>query len=190
MVLYEYNLDVYLSLIYYFSGSGRWNSRVVNEGIDWASRVILWSWQARGQCGLLNENFLSRTGATCDRYHTLPCVYIYKYNSLLGLWNPEVQCCIHKGSPIIPILSRINPIHRINTYFFKIHSNIVLPFTRRSSSRSLSFRCTCWNFESTLTFLHLDHRRFPVTTEWRVPSGCGGMMSRPPDMEVCCEYVE
>ena len=33
----------------------------------------------------------------------------------------------HKGSKIIPILSRINPIPRINTYFFMIHSNIVLP---------------------------------------------------------------
>ena len=29
----------------------------------------------------------------------------------------------------IPILSRMNPIARIDTYFFKIHSNIVLPST-------------------------------------------------------------
>ena len=29
--------------------------------------------------------------------------------------KPEVQCRIHKGSPIIPILSRINPIPRIDT---------------------------------------------------------------------------
>ena len=28
------------------------------------------------------------------------------------------------GSPIIHILNRINPIPRIDTYFFKIHSNI------------------------------------------------------------------
>ena len=46
-----------------------------------------------------------------------------------GLWNPEVQCHIHKGSPIIPILSRINPIPRTYTYLLKVHSNIVLPST-------------------------------------------------------------
>ena len=28
---------------------------------------------------------------------------------------------------LIPMLSRINPIPRIDTYFFKVHSNIVLP---------------------------------------------------------------
>ena len=31
--------------------------------------------------------------------------------------EPEVQCHIHKGSPTIRILSRINPITRI--YLFK-----------------------------------------------------------------------
>ena len=39
-------------------------------------------------------------------------------NSLHDLWNPEVQCRIQKGFPIIPILSRINPIPRIEAYFF------------------------------------------------------------------------
>ena len=52
-------------------------------------------------------------------------------NKLHGLMNPEVQCHIHKGSPIIPILSQINPITRIDTYLFKVHSNIVLPSTPR-----------------------------------------------------------
>ena len=41
----------------------------------------------------------------------------------------EFQCHIHKGSPIIPILSRINLIPRIDTYLSKVHSNIVLPST-------------------------------------------------------------
>ena len=40
---------------------------------------------------------------------------------------------LSKGTPIIPILSRINPIPRIDAYFFKIHSNIVLPSTPRPS---------------------------------------------------------
>ena len=52
---------------------------------------------------------------------------------LHGLWNPEVQYRIHKGSPVIPILGRINLVPRIDTYFFKIHSNNVLPFASRPS---------------------------------------------------------
>ena len=46
-----------------------------------------------------------------------------------SLGNPEVQCRIPKGSPIIPILGRINPIPCIDTYLFKVNSNIVLPST-------------------------------------------------------------
>ena len=43
-------------------------------------------------------------------------------------------------SPIIPILSRINPIPRIDTYFFKIRSDIVLSSTPSPSKRYLSCR--------------------------------------------------
>ena len=38
----------------------------------------------------------------------------------------KVQYYFQKGSPIITILSQINPIPR--TYFFKIISNIILLF--------------------------------------------------------------
>ena len=37
-----------------------------------------------------------------------------------------------QGCPIIPILSRMYPVPRIDTYFFKIHFNILLPSTPRS----------------------------------------------------------
>ena len=38
--------------------------------------------------------------------------------------NPAVQCHIHKGSLIIPILSWINPIPRIDTYLFEVHFTV------------------------------------------------------------------
>ena len=58
--------------------------------------------------------------------------YLILTNLLYGLWNLEVQCRIHKGPPIIPILSRISLIPHIDTYFFKIYSDIVLPSMLRS----------------------------------------------------------
>ena len=45
--------------------------------------------------------------------------------------NPEVQRRIHKGSPIIPILSRNNLILRIDIYFYKIHSILILSYRLR-----------------------------------------------------------
>ena len=50
-------------------------------------------------------------------------VYIYKASCLMEL---GVQCRIHKGSPVIPILSRLNLIPNIATYIFKIHSILIV----------------------------------------------------------------
>ena len=55
--------------------------------------------------------------------------------------EPGGSMRVHKDSPKIPILSRMNPITRIDTYLFKIHSNIVLPSTPWPFYRSLSCRC-------------------------------------------------
>ena len=44
------------------------------------------------------------------------------------LWNPEVQCRIHKGSPIISTLSRIDLIPGNDTYSFnQSSSNDLIP---------------------------------------------------------------
>ena len=56
---------------------------------------------------------------------------------MYGLWNLTAQCRIHNVPLIIPILSRINQIPRTDTYFFKIHSNTVLPPTPRPFYRVL-----------------------------------------------------
>ena len=56
------------------------------------------------------------------------------------------ECRIHKDSPIIPILGRINPILRVDTYSFKIHSNIALLSMPTTSRRSLSCRFNLLKF--------------------------------------------
>ena len=64
--------------------------------------------------------------------------YVYfLYKKYLAFYKKKYQNNIYKifqlSSPIIPILSRINPIPHIDSYFFKVHSNIVLPSTPRPS---------------------------------------------------------
>ena len=69
---------------------------------------------------------------------TLDCSLILSTSSsnsskLTHSMAPEVQCRIYKDYPIISIPSRINPINCIDTYFLKIHFNIVLTSTHRPS---------------------------------------------------------
>jgi hypothetical protein len=50
------------------------------------------------------------------------------------LWNSKVHYCVHKVSALVPALSQINAIHTAPSYLsFKIHLNIILPPTCRSS---------------------------------------------------------
>ena len=79
---------------------------------------------------------------------------------LLTTWlmRPEVQRRIHNSSPIIPILSRINPIPCIDTYLFKVHSNIVLLSTPRAPSRS------CFQISLHSLFNVRDHVSQPCST--------------------------
>ena len=70
-------------------------------------------------------------------------------------------------SPIMPVLIRIKPIPRIETYFFKIHSNIVLP----SSARSPQISFSCW-FTSVTGQLDVVNSRFADSgPQWAVMLG-------------------
>jgi hypothetical protein len=53
---------------------------------------------------------------------------------------------VHKSPSLVPIVSQINLVHKFPPYFPKIHSNIILTSTLRSSAWSLSFRFSDQNF--------------------------------------------
>ena len=57
-------------------------------------------------------------------------------NYLYGLWNPEVQCLIHKTSPIILILSQINPIPHIEEGL-RLHNGLFPVGLRVNISKAL-----------------------------------------------------
>ena len=52
-----------------------------------------------------------------------------------GIWR--FKCCIHKGSPTIPTLNRINPVPCIDTHFFKIHYFLLNPWVPVTAGASL-----------------------------------------------------
>jgi hypothetical protein len=63
--------------------------------------------------------------------------HVEKYPAVL--WNPKVHYRVHKSSPVDPILSQLNPVRPIDPFLRKVHLNVILPPTPRSSQLSLAF---------------------------------------------------
>jgi hypothetical protein len=54
-------------------------------------------------------------------------------------WNPKVHHRVHTSPPRNPILSQLNPVRPINPCLPKVHLNVILPPTPRSSQWSFAF---------------------------------------------------
>jgi len=54
--------------------------------------------------------------------------------------QPAVHCYSHKNLPPVPIMSQINPVHTLPSYFYMAHFNIIVSSMPRSSKWSVSFR--------------------------------------------------
>jgi hypothetical protein len=50
-----------------------------------------------------------------------------------NLWNPKADLRFHNSRPPVPVLGQINPVHTTYFYLSKIHLNIILPPTSKSS---------------------------------------------------------
>jgi hypothetical protein len=83
------------------------------------------------------ENFQNCYNILTNSLEESPSLEVYNYSASQEipslLWNPNVPYRIHNSPPLVSILSQMTPVSNFSHYSFKIHFNIIFPFTPLSS---------------------------------------------------------
>ena len=72
------------------------------------------------------------------------------------LMDPDSSCHIHKDFPVIPMSNQVSPVPCIDTYLFKIYSNIFLSARPGLSQWSLSLNLSVKILKAILPLQILD----------------------------------
>jgi hypothetical protein len=82
------------------------------------------------------------------------------------LWHPNLYYRVNKRLPLDPILSQRNPVNTIDSYLPKVHLNVIISPTHRSSQWSLPFGPPNHNPVNTYPLPHACHISRPPQPPW------------------------
>jgi hypothetical protein len=80
--------------------------------------------------------------------------------------EPQASLPCSQSSPLDPILSQPNPVRPTNRYLHKVHLNVILPPTPRSSQWSLTFGPPNQNPLNISPLPHACHMSRPLHPPW------------------------
>jgi hypothetical protein len=90
--------------------------------------------------------------------------FVKKYPAFL--LNPKAHHRVYTSPPLDPIPRQPNPVHPIEPYLLKVHLNIILSPTPRSSQWSLTFGPPNQNPVNTSPLPHACHMSRPPHPPW------------------------
>lgn len=106
-------------------------------------RILLYKWQ-------ISTKSIDQSSSSEDKFSSPRQVTPH------NLWKMKLRDTFHNNTLLVRILSYINPIYAIPSYFLSIHISIIPPSTPRLSNWPLSFKST-----TTKSCLHLFSRYVP-----------------------------